>query len=92
MENEIQIAELRSDVKYIQTEVGDIKISVRDTSQGQVILRDKIDATSSTTNTLIHSVRSEVGGKVDGLSRDLHSETKQLAGKLTNSGTSSRGR
>ena len=82
MENETQLAELRSDVKHYGTQIGDIKVTVHDVSQGQIILRDKIDATSSTINTRIESVRSELGGKVDGLSKDLHAESKLLTAKV----------
>jgi hypothetical protein len=82
MENETQLAELRSDVKHYGTQIGDIKVTVHDVSQGQIILRDKIDATSSTTNTRIESVRSELGGKVDGLSKDLHAESKLLTARV----------
>lgn len=82
MENETQLAELRSDVKHYGTQIGDIKVTVHDVSQGQIILRDKIDATSSTINTRIESVRSELGGKVDGLSKDLHAESKLLTARV----------
>jgi chromosome segregation ATPase len=92
---EVQFAELRSDVRHIQSDVYDIKATVRETNQGLVGLREKleqnnadlskrIDATAATHNDKLDGTRRELSEKFEGTRTEMVSKMDAMALRMDN--------
>jgi chromosome segregation ATPase len=82
----IQVAELRADVRHIQSDVSDIKIELRATNQRIDALSDKMDkrfdAMMGEMNQRFDSARGETNQRFDAMSKKTDQNIDSLKGEM----------
>jgi len=76
---EVQLAELRSDVRHIQTDVSDIKVAGRETNNGLMALREKLEHNGAELNKRVDAVGTSINKKVDEIPPVIDAVRRELS-------------
>ena len=79
---EVQFAELRSDVRHIQSDVFDIKATVRETNNGLIALREKLEQNGADLNKRIDATGATLNAKFDEIPIRIDGARRELSDKF----------
>lgn len=86
---EVQFAELRSDVRHIQSDTVDIKAAVRETGSGLTALREKLEQNGIELNRRVDAATTaanarfdDLAGRIDGVRRELSDKSDSVRAEV----------
>lgn len=86
---EVQFAELRSDVRHIQSDTVDIKAAVRETGSGLTALREKLEQNGIELNRRVDAAATaanarfdDLAGRIDGVRRELSDKSDSVRAEV----------